>query len=1041
MNFRHLLLAAALGLSACNGSDSSTTKKEADSTFSDLANAKAELVKVNAQKEAGEKDKIVLAGEIAALEAKQKELRSAIGNATAELGRLQGEDGKGGEIAAQKARLAQLTSETEDKTADIKAAKETLARLGSVEDKSSEIGLAKAAYDKLVRDAEVKAEDLKKATETLKRLAGGESEGGEGGEIKVAKETLANLGKKIGDANKDLNTAKASLATLNGKDEGSIFAAQEKLKKLTGDGADPGEIARATKERDNLQEAARKANDDLVAARQKLTALQGDEGKGGEIAEAERKLLEVKDEIATTSEMLKAARESLEKLQGKDGSDGDIATARKALETLSADIETAQDKLAAAHNAWKKLAGEDGKSGDIAAEQKKLDDLIKLAGDRAEEIKVAQADLERITLDGKTITDKATLDAARIRSQAAFDAGRFDDAGKFLTDVGLNDEAIELYKKAGKIDKAAALLTAAGKLEDAYKLYAVEDEAITDTNPYGAATYGSVTFDKVDESPSVKRHSMQLGDKTVWFTAKAGHLVAYAQKDKNNPDAKRDPQAAVFYMSYTRDDLPKEGRPVTFFFNGGPGESSIWLHLGAWAPWRLKVDQPNVPADAKSGPPKSYPFVENPETLLDKTDLVFVDPIGAGYSQAISSDVKKHINKDFWGVDADAKVMRDFITRYINVNKRQSSPKYLYGESYGGGIRVPVLAKLLIDAGTTNFDDDKSGKPPVVLTGSTLHSPILDYGSNCSTGGGSSCAGYIPTYVLTSDFFGKSTGHDKTRPYTKFVEQLRSFTREEYTPAITEYLKVERGAQWTTYTQTFLDEMSRLTGITATRLSDSKGNVTNYANIWRQWPTVTVGKCEPDRKQQEGYMNALKPGFSYNLYDTRMVLESSVPYDFEYSEDDAFKARMATFVPEYLNYKNSAEYIASPNLTNKDLSKGWDWGTNRGGVEKKKTSSLSDLALAINGAPGLKLIVTHGYFDAATPFFQTELDLDVVVNVHGADVKLSDRIPVHNFEGGHMIYYVEKARPALKRTMDNFYDAPPYTPPATVPARKSAALQ
>lgn len=210
MNFRYLLLAAVLGLSACNGSDSSTNKKEADSTFSDLADAKAELEKVSAQKEAGEKHKIVLAGEIAALEAKQKELRLAIANTTGELNRLQGEDGKGGEIAAQKAHLAQLTSEAEGKAAEIKTAKETLARLGSVDDKSSEIGLAKAAYDKLVLDAGVKAEDLKKATETLKRLAGEESEGGEGGEIKVAKKTLADLKIKICDANTALKSAQDS---------------------------------------------------------------------------------------------------------------------------------------------------------------------------------------------------------------------------------------------------------------------------------------------------------------------------------------------------------------------------------------------------------------------------------------------------------------------------------------------------------------------------------------------------------------------------------------------------------------------------------------------------------------------------------------------------------------------------------------------------------------------------------------------------------------------------------------------------------------
>ncbi|MDR6632722.1 carboxypeptidase C (cathepsin A)/predicted nucleic acid-binding Zn-ribbon protein [Phyllobacterium sp. 1468] len=1028
MNFRYLLLAAALGLSACNGSDSSTKNNETEGTFSDLANAKAELVKVNAQKDAGEKD-------VAALEARQKELRSAIGSATAELDRLQGGDGKGGEISAQKARLAELAKEAEGKAAEIKTAKETLARLGSLEDKSGEIGLAKAAYDKLVLDAAATVEELKKATEKLTRLAGEESDGGEGGEIKAAKERLADLQSKIDDANNKLKSAQDSLEILNGKGEGSIFAAQEKLKKLTGDGADPGEIAKATKERDDLQEAARKANDDLVAARQKLATLQGDDGKGGEIADAERKLLDVTKEIKTTGEMLKAAREALNKLQGENGDGGDIAAARKTLETLSDEILTAQDKLAAAQEAWKKLAGEDGKGGDIAAEQKKLDDLIKLAADKAEEIKKAGLELERIKLDGKAITDEATLDAARIRSEALFDAGRYVEAANLLKKVGLASEAASL------IDKAAGLLTAAGKLEEAYMLYAPDNHPIEDSNPYGDDPNGSVAFDKVDETPSVKRHSMQLGGKTVWFTAKAGHLIAYGQKDKNNPDAKRDPQAAVFYMSYTRDDLPKEGRPVTFFFNGGPGESSIWLHLGAWAPWRLKVDAPNVPADASAHAPESYPFIGNPETLLDKSDLVFVDPVGTGYSQAISSDVKNHINKDFWGVDADAKVMRDFITGYINANNRQSSPKYLYGESYGGGIRVPVLTRLLADAGTTGFEEDKSGKPPVVLTGSILHSPILNYATNCRAGDTSaSCAGFLPTYILTGAYFEESD----TRTMADRADEARTFTKTKHIPAIAQFRSGSTG--WDAFKTTedgkaYLSEIARLTHVSAVEIPslNPKKVVDKIKNYWAVYPNMDIGRVEPDRKGALGYMNFLKPGMSYNIYDTRMLVQGAVKYDFEYSEDIAFKAEMATFLPDYLNYKNNARYVASAELTSSNWS--WDWGSNRGGGAKITAETLSDLGLAINYAPELKLMVTHGYFDAATPFFQTELDLDKVVKVNGADVKLSDRIPVHDFEGGHMIYYVEKERPALKKTMDDFYDAPPYTPPAVPPVQKSAALQ
>lgn len=371
MNFRYLLLAAVLGLSACNGSDSSTKNNEADSTFSDLANAKAELEKVNAQKEAGEKNKIVLAGEIAALEAKQKELRSAIGNATAELNRLRGGDGKGGEIATQRAILADLIHQAEIKETAMKDAKKTLARLGSIEDKSGEIGLAKATYDTLIEDTKARTEELNKATESLEKLQGKD---GKGGSIKEARDRLIALegeegkGGSIKIATDSLADLNAKLAILNGKGEGSIFEAQEKLKELKGDGTtgNPGAIALAQNELEERRTALLDLTGDgtdknpgeIAKATKELVDLIGEDGKGGKIANARKTLAEFEDQIATTGEKLKSTREALEKLQGKDGSGGDIATARKTFENLSAEIKTAQDKLAGAQEAWKKLAGE-----------------------------------------------------------------------------------------------------------------------------------------------------------------------------------------------------------------------------------------------------------------------------------------------------------------------------------------------------------------------------------------------------------------------------------------------------------------------------------------------------------------------------------------------------------------------------------------------------------------------------------------------------------------------------------------------------------
>jgi carboxypeptidase C (cathepsin A) len=391
------------------------------------------------------------------------------------------------------------------------------------------------------------------------------------------------------------------------------------------------------------------------------------------------------------------------------------------------------------------------------------------------------------------------------------------------------------------------------------------------------------------------------------------------------------------------------------------------------------------------------------------TDIVFVDPIGTGYSHSITSAIAKHIDKDFWGVDTDAKVMRDFITRYVNVNNRQGSPKYLYGESYGGGIRVPVLTKLLLDAGTSNYEEDKSGKP-VVLTGSVFHSPILDNGSNCIDNKNAHCAGFFPTYAMTADAFKQSTARGD-RSITDYMQEVRKFAKETNLPdtgkvfdkTFSAFSKTDEG-------KAYIKELERFTGL---------------SGVWSAGINL----------KPSGFMAKLKDGYTFNTYDLRMTVYGSVNYEFSYMEDNAFHARIKTYLPSYFNYKNGSYYVASASQTTTNWA--WDWSS-RG--EKTKTNTLGDITQALNYAPGLKLMVTHGYFDGRTPTFQTELDLDKTVKINGADVNLLQRIPLHNFEGGHMMYYVESELPKLKQTIMDFIDAPPYTPPKLVTDQKNAAL-
>ncbi|HKE49662.1 MAG TPA: peptidase S10, partial [Rhodanobacteraceae bacterium] len=178
---------------------------------------------------------------------------------------------------------------------------------------------------------------------------------------------------------------------------------------------------------------------------------------------------------------------------------------------------------------------------------------------------------------------------------------------------------------------------------------------------------------KKDEKPvppektAVSHGSVDVGGRAVHYTATAGNVLIREDKEDK-------PEASVFYVAYTADDVKdKAKRPVTFFYNGGPGSSSVWLHMGSLAPVRVES------ASAAATAPPPYRLVPNPYSLIDKSDLVFIDAVGTGFS----TPVGKAKGKDFWGVDQDLNAFAKAITRYVTITQRWNSPKFLFGESYG----------------------------------------------------------------------------------------------------------------------------------------------------------------------------------------------------------------------------------------------------------------------------------------------------------------------------------------------------------------------
>jgi carboxypeptidase C (cathepsin A) len=213
------------------------------------------------------------------------------------------------------------------------------------------------------------------------------------------------------------------------------------------------------------------------------------------------------------------------------------------------------------------------------------------------------------------------------------------------------------------------------------------------------------------------QHNANIGGRTIHYTATAGTLIIR--------DEKGQPQASVFYVAYTVDGSKADRRPVTFLYNGGPGSSSVWLHMGSFAPVRIETASPQATA------PPPYRLVPNSDSLLDTTDLVFIDAVGTGYSRPLG----KATGKDFWGVDQDISAFSRAIQRYVSLNKRWNSPKFLYGESYGT-TRSAALVDALQNSGMS-------------FNGVILMSSILNYGIRLP-GYDEIYVGYLPSYAAAA---------------------------------------------------------------------------------------------------------------------------------------------------------------------------------------------------------------------------------------------------------------------------------------------------
>jgi carboxypeptidase C (cathepsin A) len=467
------------------------------------------------------------------------------------------------------------------------------------------------------------------------------------------------------------------------------------------------------------------------------------------------------------------------------------------------------------------------------------------------------------------------------------------------------------------------------------------------------------------EEKSVTHHSVTINGHDVAYTATAGNLIIKNEKDE--------PIATMFYVAYTADNGKPDHRPVSFAYNGGPGSSSIWLHMGAFGPMMV------VTSNAAPTPPPPYDLVPNGDSLLDKTDLVFIDAVSTGYSQPVG----KAEGKDFWGVDEDVNAFGTFIQRYISVNGRWNSPKFLLGESYGT-TRSANLADWLENKG-------------IALNGVILVSSVLNYGDTFP-GTDLEYVTYLPSYAAIAWFHDKLP--NKPADLKSFLDEVRSFARGEYADALFQGSRLPQAE----YAEV-LGKLHAYTGLSEQYLKEV--NLRVSASRFR-------AELLRDSDRTMGRYDARFEGI--NVDDA----EETPDYDAsDTAITGAFTAAFNRYLRTDLGFTGDADY----HVTGYDVIRNWDWKHPLPGRPGFNVPPLPDvqanLADAIRKNPHLKVFSANGYFDLATPFFKTEFDLDQM----DLPPDLAKNVEFGYYPSGHMIYLNPVAHKQLTADLDKFYDS------------------
>jgi carboxypeptidase C (cathepsin A) len=445
-----------------------------------------------------------------------------------------------------------------------------------------------------------------------------------------------------------------------------------------------------------------------------------------------------------------------------------------------------------------------------------------------------------------------------------------------------------------------------------------------------------------EEQKKETKSTVTINGEEIRYTATAGTILL------RNP--KNEPTASVFYIAYARDgvdDISK--RPVTFSFNGGPGSSSVWLHMGLLGPKRVVLEE-----DGSAVPPP-YQLVNNEYSLLDETDLVFIDPVSTGYSRA----AKPEDAKNFHSVEADIRSVAEFIRIYTSRHRRWISPKFIIGESYGT-TRAAGLSGELSDRHRMN------------VNGIMLVSTVLNFATiRFAEGNDLPYTLYLPSYTATAWYHRKLPPELQNRPLTNVLNEAEEFAIGDYNRALFlgDALRTDRRNQ---IIQTF----ARFTGLTPPFVERS--------NL-----RVSIGEFTRELLREENRtVGRFDSRYAGHVRDRR-----GLGMEYDPSGEAFFSAYTSTF-NHYVRTELGFESDLSYEILTGSVQP-WDWGQNNSYLNVAST-----LASSLTKNPFLKVHVSNGYYDLATPYFAAFYTF----NHLGIDPDLLKNVTQDYYTAGHMMY-------------------------------------